>query len=99
MNTRVRKCPYCGNELERGFVYTLGSPGVVFLRGELTEKRRNKTLHSLGQEEGSIILDGPYWTRFHETKMLAYACRKCCVVICPYRRPTQADAEPPAPQD
>ena len=99
MNTRVRKCPYCGNELERGFVYTLGSPGVVFLRGELTEKRRNKTLHGLGKEEGSIILDGPYWTRFHETKMLAYACRKCCVVICPYRRPAQADSEPPAPQD
>lgn len=98
MNDRVRKCPYCGNELERGFVYTLGSPGVVFLREELIAKCNNKTLHRLAKEEGSILLDGPYWTRFNETRILAYACRKCCVVICPYRRPTQ-DAEPPAAQD
>lgn len=94
MNTRVRKCPYCGNELEHGFVYAYGTGGVVFLR-ELTEKRHYMTIKKLSEKEDGIILDGPYWTRFNETKMLAYACRKCCVVICPYRRPTQADAAPP----
>lgn len=89
MNALVRKCPYCGNELERGFVYTLGSPGVIFLRGEPIAKHHSKTLYRLSKEDGSIILDGPYWTRFNETKMLAYVCRKCCIVICPYRCQTQ----------
>ena len=57
--------------------------------------RHYMTIKKLSENEDGIILDGPYWTRFNETKMLAYACRKCCVVICPYRRPTQADAAPP----
>lgn len=98
MNTRVRKCPYCGNEMERGFVYTFAAPGILFLK-KLPKMHGFMTLKMMRKKEDGIILDGPYWTRFSETKMLAYACRKCCVVICPYRRPTQADAAPPTAQN
>ena len=51
------KCPFCGEEMERGVLYTENSRGLYFLPPDVflgcfdTKKSLEK--------QGSIVLDGP----------------------------------------
>ena len=76
------KCPFCGEEMEQGVLYTENSRGLCFLPPDVflgcfdTKKSLEK--------QGGIVLDGPYRARFNETQLPAQACRKCRKIVLDY---------------
>ena len=76
------KCPFCGEEMEQGVLYTENSRGLCFLPPDVflgcfdTKKSLEK--------QGGIVLDGPYRARFNETQLPAQVCRRCLKIVLDY---------------
>ncbi len=76
------KCIHCGNEMEAGNLRTEGGPGLFYMPDgeDYGEFPTQKKIES----KGGIVLDGPYITRFHYTKVGCYVCKSCRKIVVSY---------------
>lgn len=78
----IMQCPYCKDEVEWGNLETEGSPGLFYIPDNV-KKMKVYTAGKVDQN-GGIVLDGPYLTRLNRTKVQCCICRKCKKIIIPY---------------
>ena len=77
------KCPFCGQEMESGVLYTDYSRGLYFLppggRIGFWAGRRGV------EKQGGIVLDGPYNSSLpNSTEMNGFVCRACRGIVFRY---------------
>jgi len=67
------KCPYCGNEMEKGIIYLddLGSTSVVYK----CEEDANKKLFQKWKQDPIV------WVKYKRDREEAYRCSSCHKVI------------------
>ena len=70
------KCPFCGEEMERGNLCTQNGIGLLFLPPGEQPSGLFNTARSV-EKKGGIALDGPYNVRFSDTRLPAFVCRTC----------------------
>ena len=68
--------------MERGVLCTENSRGLYFLPPDVFLGYFD-TKKSL-EKQGGIVLDGPYYSRFNDTQLPAFACRKCRKIVLDY---------------
>jgi len=68
--------------MERGGLVVQESTGLCYLP-EGAADWSGMTRQEV-EQQGGMALDGPYRTRWHVTKRLAYACRDCRKIILDY---------------
>lgn len=76
------KCPYCGKEMEYGWIRTENGPGLFFMPPDKSYGIF-PTKHKV-EKAGGIVLDGPYHTRFHENSVWASVCKECRKIVVSY---------------
>ena len=77
------KCPFCGEEMERGNLYTSGGIGLIYLPAGKRPSNLLNTAKSV-EKKGGIALDGPYYSRFNDTHLPAFSCRTCRKIVLDY---------------
>ena len=85
MNINTDTCPYCGARMEKGFLYTQGGIGLLFLR-KIPLLHMLLSGHRLSKQDGCIVLDGTYRLQWNHTALGASICRDCEVVIYSYHK-------------
>lgn len=77
-------CPICGREMEQGELRTSDAPGLFFMPLGTKLWKSLFVQKSKVEEQGGIVLDGPYVTSFHETAVPAQVCRSCKKIVIDY---------------
>lgn len=74
----MNKCPYCQNEMEKGFVEGNGRSGLSWA-GENINK--NVLFRTLSDENSLVILSEAAGNRLEFSRVEAYYCENCKKII------------------
>lgn len=89
------KCYICHQEMERGHLITINSPGLFFMPPERGTRDLGLLYFSAERrvkECGGVIVDGPYLSRFSKTDIPAFLCRHCRNVVLSYENAAEAES-------
>ena len=82
-DTKSRVCPFCGETLQQGVLYTPSGPGLFFFK-EIplgASWLPLKYLLKIKNNKDAIVLAGPFIRRYTETILQAYSCIQCHYII------------------
>ncbi len=74
------RCPYCGQEMEEGYVGTREGYGLFFV-GRPEELPSVFDTRKQIEAAGTVILDGPRHTRLRDSHCPAHLCRSCGKIL------------------